>query len=90
MTCLPISVYLTSLTKSRSSRLLLQTSSQEIEDEKEHQETLANNYKRAQQKQAEEIADLKVNLEHIQSRNSELERKQKRFDQVRSLTKLIC
>ncbi|KAL5255542.1 hypothetical protein ACHWQZ_G010943 [Mnemiopsis leidyi] len=54
---------------------------QEIEDEKEHQETLANNYKRAQQKQAEEIADLKVNLEHIQSRNSELERKQKRFDQ---------
>ena len=55
---------------------------QEVEDEKEHQETLANNYKRAQQKQAEEIADLKVNLEHIQSRNSELERKQKRFDQV--------
>ncbi|XP_063674663.1 unconventional myosin-XVIIIa-like isoform X2 [Bolinopsis microptera] len=54
---------------------------QEVEDEKEHQETLANNYKRAQQKQAEEIADLKVNLEHIQSRNSELERKQKRFDQ---------
>ena len=43
---------------------------------------MANNYKKSQQKQAEEVADLKVNLEQIQARNSELERKQKRFDQV--------
>jgi len=53
---------------------------QEVMDEKEHQENLAANYKKVQQKQAEEIADLKLNLEQIQSRNTELERKQKRFD----------
>ena len=54
-----------------------------MEDEKEHHEHVNNSYKRSQQKQNEEIADLKVNLEQIQSRNTDLERKQKRFDQVK-------